>query len=138
LPPMPRNLRRWRRSRGGGRGGQVLLDTIQAGDDGTIQRQRIHCHRCNRWVEFDLNTSLNGNHVLDCPNCGHRHCRVVQDGVITGIRWSRSMRTYIVTANSLIGAAGISSSYLGTLSQSIGSNAANSMMDLWQQTTRVK
>lgn len=48
------------------------------------------------------------------------------------------MRTYIVTANSLISAAGISSSYLGTLSQSIGSNAANSMMDLWQQTTRVK
>lgn len=36
-----------------------------------------------------MDLSLNGNHVLKCPNCGHEHCRVVKDGVITDIRWDQ-------------------------------------------------
>jgi len=34
-----------------------------------------------------MDMSLNGNHVLKCPNCGHEHCRVVVDGQITDDRW---------------------------------------------------
>jgi len=52
-----------------------------------IERQELHCHACGRYVQFDVDLSMNGNHVLECPNCGHEHCRVVEDGVITGIRW---------------------------------------------------
>ena len=53
------------------------------------ERQELHCHNCNHYVQFDIDLSLDGNHVLECPNCGHEHCRVVKDGVITGERWDR-------------------------------------------------
>ena len=52
-----------------------------------IERQELHCHACDKYVQFDLDLSLNGNHVLICPNCKHEHCRVVNDGKITGDRW---------------------------------------------------
>jgi DNA-binding sugar fermentation-stimulating protein len=65
-----------------------------------IERQELHCHECQRYVQFALDVSLNGNHVLHCPNCGHEHCRVVRDGKITDIRWAqRNGPTYqVVTA----------------------------------------
>lgn len=59
------------------------------------ERQELHCHECQQYVQFDIDVSLNGNHVLECPNCGHEHCRVVEDGIITDIRWaSRNGPTY--------------------------------------------
>ena len=62
------------------------------------EKQELHCHECNRYVQFDIDMELNGNHVLNCPNCGHEHCRVVKDGVITEDRWSsRNRGRYIVT-----------------------------------------
>ncbi|MCK5235982.1 MAG: hypothetical protein KAR06_03270 [Deltaproteobacteria bacterium] len=54
-----------------------------------IERQELHCHDCNQYVQFDMDMSLNGNHVLNCPNCGHEHCRVVKDGIITSERWDQ-------------------------------------------------
>lgn len=54
-----------------------------------IERQELYCHNCGGYVQFDMDLSLNGNHVLKCPNCGHEHCRVVKDGVITDIRWDQ-------------------------------------------------
>lgn len=54
-----------------------------------IRRQELHCHACDRYVQFDVDIELNGNHVLNCPNCGHEHCRVVRDGKITGDRWGQ-------------------------------------------------
>ena len=67
-----------------------------------IERQEIHCHECNRYVHFDVDTSLNGNHVLHCPNCGHEHCRVVKDGMITDVRWdSRNGPTFAVATSSV-------------------------------------
>ena len=53
------------------------------------QRQEIHCHACNKWVQFEIDLELDGNHVLRCPNCDHEHCRVVKKGEITDIRWDR-------------------------------------------------
>lgn len=52
-----------------------------------IERQELHCHNCGKYVQFDIDLSLNGNHVLKCPNCGHEHCRVVKNGIITEERW---------------------------------------------------
>ena len=52
-----------------------------------IERQELWCHECQRYVQFNLDMELNGNHVLECPNCGHEHCRAVQDGKVTGDRW---------------------------------------------------
>lgn len=52
-------------------------------------RQELHCHNCDSWVQFILDTSIDGNHVLNCPNCNHEHCRVVTKGKITNLRWDQ-------------------------------------------------
>lgn len=57
-------------------------------------RSELQCHECGRWVQFELDMSLEGNHVLNCPVCGHEHCRVVRRGRITDVRWSNRNRTY--------------------------------------------
>lgn len=57
--------------------------------DERIEMQEIYCHECKRYVQFPLDLSINGNHVLKCPNCGHEHCRVVLNGRITDDRWDR-------------------------------------------------
>lgn len=59
------------------------------------QRQELHCHNCDRYVQFIVDHGLDGNHVLNCPNCGHEHCCVVKDGIITEDRWDqRNGTTY--------------------------------------------
>jgi hypothetical protein len=47
----------------------------------------IHCHNCNGYIRFTLDKSKNGNHILNCPKCGHEHCRVVRDGIVTDERF---------------------------------------------------
>jgi hypothetical protein len=54
-----------------------------------IEAQELYCHGCGRYVQFRIDLELDGNHVLECPNCGHEHCRVVRGGRITGVRWGR-------------------------------------------------
>ena len=61
--------------------------------------QELHCHACGRYVQFRLDLSINGNHVLNCPNCGHEHCRVVRDGKITDIRWDSRNQTIRISPN---------------------------------------
>ena len=51
------------------------------------ERQELWCHDCQKYVQFDIDVALNGNHVIICPNCGHEHCRVVENGKVTDIRW---------------------------------------------------
>lgn len=65
------------------------------------RRQELWCHACDHHVQFICDLSLDGNHVLHCPNCGHEHCRVVKDGVITDIRWDqRNGPTWIIAGSS--------------------------------------
>ena len=67
--------------------------------DDAIERQELFCHACSKYVQFDLDLGLDGNHVLNCPNCGHEHCRVVKNGKITDVRWDqRNEPTIGVTA----------------------------------------
>ena len=54
-----------------------------------IEKQELHCHACLRYVQFEIDVEVNGNYTLDCPNCGHEHCRVVNNGVITDVRWDQ-------------------------------------------------
>lgn len=63
--------------------------------------QELYCHDCGRYVQFKLDISLNGNHVIKCPNCDHEHCRVVRDGKITDIRWDSRNQTYYCTVTSV-------------------------------------
>ena len=57
------------------------------GKDTGIVRTDMHCHDCGKGFVAAINFDLNGNHVVLCPRCGHQHCRVVQDGKVTGDRW---------------------------------------------------
>jgi hypothetical protein len=53
------------------------------------QRQELYCHACDKHVQFVIDMTLDGNHVLNCPNCGHEHCRVVKESIITDDRWDQ-------------------------------------------------
>ncbi|MGB7281576.1 MAG: hypothetical protein WBE13_04870 [Candidatus Acidiferrum sp.] len=68
-------------------------------NDDSVERQELYCHACDRYVQFEIDLALDGNHVLNCPNCNHEHCRVVRGGKITDIRWDqRNGLTYAVSA----------------------------------------
>ena len=68
-----------------------------------MEKQELYCHECGMYVQFELDLTLNGNHVLECPNCGHEHCRKVEDGVITDVRWdSRNSRDNCIMVSTSI------------------------------------
>lgn len=50
-------------------------------------RSDLHCTDCRRDFVAKLEAQLDGNHVIVCPWCGHQHCRVIVDGVVTGDRY---------------------------------------------------
>lgn len=96
-----------------------------------VQRQEIHCHNCDKWVQFEIDLDLDGNHVLNCPNCDHEHCRVVRKGVITDIRWdSRNGPTYTVIATSTSSA----SAYVTVATAVTGSDTSYFTTDMWRCT----
>lgn len=56
-------------------------------------RTDMHCHQCSNVFVARLDSSIRGNHVVECPHCGHEHCRVIKNGEVTGDRWdSREIR----------------------------------------------
>lgn len=93
-----------------------------------IERQELYCHECRHYVQFDLDLSLDGNHVLRCPVCGHEHCRVVERGRITDIRWeSRNGPTIAVATFSMT--YSIQSTYTASTASTVYT------YDLWFQAT---
>jgi len=64
----------------------------------SIHDNQLFCHGCDRRVRFELDRSINGNHEITCPNCGHVHYRVIENGRITSVRYTPGMRTVHVYA----------------------------------------
>lgn len=59
-------------------------------------RSELWCHDCDNYVQYTYDDGLNGNHVIKCPKCGHEHCRVIKNGIITSDRWdSRNQNSYV-------------------------------------------
>lgn len=58
-------------------------------EGGGIQRTDMHCHNCNKTFVAELDFDINGEHVVECPNCGHEHWRTIKDGKITEARWGK-------------------------------------------------
>lgn len=50
-------------------------------------RTDIHCHSCTNTFIAQLDFSIDGNHVIECPYCQHEHFRVIKAGHITDDRW---------------------------------------------------
>jgi len=93
------------------------------------ERQELWCHECQNYVQFNIDVSLNGNHVIVCPECGHEHCRVVENGRVTEVRWdsrnagSSNMATYIATGTT----ASTTSTY-ATYTANTGTDSASSAL----------
>lgn len=60
-------------------------------------RTNLWCHECRNDFSVDLDYSLDGNHVVDCPHCAHKHYRVIKDGRVTSERWASSQPSYPYT-----------------------------------------
>jgi len=54
--------------------------------DGEVKTE-MDCTHCSKLFVALVDYSLNGNHSIECPFCGHEHQRVVRGGRITGERW---------------------------------------------------
>lgn len=55
-------------------------------NDGHV-RTDMDCHECGNNFIAEIDFSVDGQHVVECPHCGHEHCRVIKDGVVTGERF---------------------------------------------------
>lgn len=56
----------------------------------------LYCHSCSTDFIAQLDYDLDGNHEIECPRCGHKHCRVIKNGVVTGDRWDSREVTHPV------------------------------------------
>lgn len=45
------------------------------------------CTECSRPFIAEVDYSIDGNHVIVCPLCGHHHHRVITNGMITEERF---------------------------------------------------
>lgn len=69
-------------------GGSVAMaDGWSPVEDQEWQRTQMHCHDCGREFVAEVQFGVDGNHIIECPGCGHEHCRVIEDGKITSDRW---------------------------------------------------
>ena len=74
-------------------GGEALPGVSGAGK----VRTDMHCHQCSKAFLAQLDFDVEGNHIIECPHCGHEHCRVIKGGKITGDRWdSRANRVDVL------------------------------------------
>lgn len=56
-------------------------------------RTDMACTNCPKNFIAQLDMSLDGEHVIECPYCGHEHLRLVRNGEVTYERWgSRPQR----------------------------------------------
>lgn len=51
---------------------------------------------CGKYFDFVLNTSLNGNYRIHCPNCNHVHFREVKNGRITDTRFPENDQSVLI------------------------------------------
>ena len=98
-----------------------------------MDRQELFCHECQKYVQFNI-PAENGNLVVECPNCGHEHLRVVKNGVITEDRWGSRNNNSSPTIYAS-GTAYTTSSYI-TVSTS-SSTGSYFLQDSWMNTGTV-
>lgn len=53
-----------------------------------IVRTSVYCHDCNNTFIATVDYDIDGDHMVVCPYCGHKHCRTIEKGVVTNDRWS--------------------------------------------------
>jgi len=48
---------------------------------------------CGKYFLTYLRKSMFGNYTIECPNCGHHHFRVIEEGLVTRERHSFRLGT---------------------------------------------
>lgn len=66
-----------------------------------MQRTDMYCHDCGKNFIAQLDYSLDGNHTVECPHCGHHHHRVIKAGLVTSDRWDSSINQVRVPRRSV-------------------------------------
>jgi DNA-directed RNA polymerase subunit RPC12/RpoP len=61
-----------------------------------LTKTDMWCHACSKNFRASLDYSLEGNHDIECPHCGHHHYRFIKGGVVTGERYSADANTHFV------------------------------------------
>lgn len=56
-------------------------------------RTDITCTECDHTFIAQLDFTIEGNHIIECPYCGHEHCRIIKNGKVTNDRWSSRDQT---------------------------------------------
>lgn len=59
-------------------------------------RTDMNCTNCSKNFIAQLDMGLDGNHVVECPYCGHEHCRVIKGGIVTSDRWEHRAQRHDV------------------------------------------
>ena len=61
-----------------------------------LTRTDMWCHACAKNFIAKIDFSLNGQHAVECPSCGHLHYRKIKDGVVTEERYDSDANTHFV------------------------------------------
>ena len=54
----------------------------------------FNCYMCSHYVYAKMNVEINGNYIVHCPNCGHKHYRKIEKGKITDRRFDENCVSY--------------------------------------------
>lgn len=66
--------------------GETWLEGFELHGKGIVRTEE-RCTECKKTIVAKIDFGINGNHRIICPYCGHVHCRVIEDGKMTGDRW---------------------------------------------------
>lgn len=50
-------------------------------------RSEIGCHECSKQFVAELDITVDGDYIIECPHCAHEHYRSVRKGKVTEGRW---------------------------------------------------
>ena len=56
--------------------------------DTGIVRTDMYCTECHKNFVAEIDFDIDGDHIIVCPYCAHEHCRKVENGKITEVRWN--------------------------------------------------
>jgi DNA-directed RNA polymerase subunit RPC12/RpoP len=64
-----------------------MPDTNLYGKQSGIVRTDLYCHDCNRQFLAKIDYDIDGTHEIECPSCGHKHYRRINNGRVTEERY---------------------------------------------------
>ena len=74
-----------------------MSDTDLYGKKSGIIRTDMWCHDCQKYFLAHVDYDVDGNHVIECPYCGHHHFRLIKGGIVTDVRYFSDQRTHRAT-----------------------------------------